>query len=341
MSKVTLQNVADKAGLSLSLVSSVLSGGGSNVGFSDVTRRRVLSAARDLKYKRRVADGVGVVHSIGHRDPRRYDWVQDLSPMLSSIHGEARMDNKLVSVFASSAIELDKELTGHKRHRIYQQKNIGGLILSGLMDERLVQLLGEIHLPYVLTNISDAHTHSEDSVCFDDVFAGRLATRYLVNRGHRRVLYVSVAWQFEHYSVSNRLDGYEQVMKEAGLASQIVRLRERPVGFPSEEFVDEIREFLRRPDRPTGIVTYNEVAAMSCQAILREMGLNYDDVEMTTITRQNPRMMKLLRITPVELPAREMGSLAYRMLMEKIETGESRPTISLRGTIRDASEDTN
>ncbi|NLX06253.1 MAG: LacI family transcriptional regulator [Phycisphaerae bacterium] len=329
---VTIDDVARRAGLSKAVVSSVIGGGSSNVRYSESTRRKVLRAASELDYKPRVAHGIGIIHCVGSKDPHQVDWVHWLSPMLASIHTEALADNKLVSLFSYSAAELDRLLATGEKPQILKRRKIDGLIVSGLLDRNLVGHMAESRVPYILMNINDSHTHWEDSICFDETFTGGQATRFLIERGHRRILHVSVRWTNEHYSVSGRRQGYEQAMTDAGLAPQVIEHFENRDALPAAEFLCELREILTGPEPPTAIFAYNEVVATGIYRALHQLASAR--VELMAACWQDPRGMALLGISHVELPAFEMGKLAFRMLLEKLTTGQPVPTICLRGVVR-------
>jgi DNA-binding LacI/PurR family transcriptional regulator len=321
--------------MSQSLVSSVLQGGSSNVGYSPDTRRRVLLAARELNYRKRKTNGVGVIHSIGSHQLGTMDWVRWVSPMLTSIHQEALGSNKLVSVFGYSAAELDTMMTGAKWPQIFKRKNIDGLVLSGNLDKGLLDHLGEIEIPHVLMNVSDSYTHAEDSVCFDELFTGTQATQYLIEKGHKRILHLSVNWSDNHYSVSGRRRGYDLAMADAGLESRIIEHEEdRHLGYPSKGYLSQLTEILTGTDAPTAIFAYDEVVAMCCYQVIYELGLK-DEICLMPVAWRDIRLMRLLRIPSVELPAMEMGRMAFRMLLEKLTTNLAIPTLALRGRIRD------
>ncbi len=106
----TINDIANQAGLSQAVVSSVLRGGSSNVRYSTETRQRVLETASALRYRPRVAHGVGVLHATGSNRPEEGKWVEWIAPLLSSMHLEAMRDDRLLSVFCYTSADLDLDL---------------------------------------------------------------------------------------------------------------------------------------------------------------------------------------------------------------------------------------
>jgi LacI family transcriptional regulator len=333
--RVTINDVAEHAGLSASLVSSILQGGSSNIGYTEESRHRVLRAARKLKYKSKTTNRIGVVYATGEHHPERTDWVGWISPYLTSIHTEAIKCDKLLSVFGYSAAQLDDLLGASKGPQIFKRRNIDGMIISGIMQPSLLNFVTGNNLPHVLMNVSDAHTHARDAVSFDEVFTGHQATRHLLEKGHERILHISVNWSGRHYSIAGRKAGYEQTMNEANLPARTIQHREHTrMGHPTPEYLQELRAILTSPDHPTAIFTYDETVAVCCREVLVELGVS-NEIPMITAGVQNIRFMELMGISVVELPTFEMGRMALRMLLEKLETSLSAPSIALRGFVRE------
>jgi len=90
------------------------------------------------------------------------------------------------------------------------------LVLSSRLGALYLERLGRIGAPVVLIN-----SHSEDrgpytfSVAVDNRYGGYLATKHLLDLGHRRIAYVT--GQPRHSDNQERLAGYRQAIEEAGV----------------------------------------------------------------------------------------------------------------------------
>jgi DNA-binding LacI/PurR family transcriptional regulator len=336
--RVTVDRVAKKAGVSRALASSVLSGGIPQIRYSEKTRQRVQKAARELDYKPKSVNGLGLIHSMGPLSTRQTSWANWIGPMLESIHAEAARSNKLLSVFGYSSSEIDQMFGGPDGPQILKRRKVDGLILSGVFDEVLMAEIGKLGLPYVLMNVDNSDVHDTDAVFFDDLFAGRQATEYLIHRGHRRILHVSPDRSHEHYSIRHRRNGYQQAMQEADLLPRVVSAKlETPTsGYQMERsFCEPIQNALKAPNPPTAIFAYDEIVTISCHRILEELKLTKEDVAIITVGTNYSHLMKFAGIAQVQMPAGEVGRQAYRMLMDKQKSNESLPSIALRGSIKD------
>jgi DNA-binding LacI/PurR family transcriptional regulator len=329
--KTTIEDIAQCTGCSKATVSSILKGGGTSARFSAATREKILNTADTMNYKPIATHNLGFVNSTGPVDHTTVDWMSWISPMLSSAHEEALANDKTLSIFCYSSPELGSEFIGGKTPQIFRRRKIDGLVVSGRLDEKVVSYIAESRLPYILMNISDADAHTVDSVCFDEIFTGMQATRYLLGKGHERILHVSVDWSLGHYSIPMRRRGYEMAMKDAGFEPQTICKVEEE----DEQFSARLKEILQGSNRPTAIFTFSETLAVACSRIMGELGIRFPEVALISTGCLSKLLLDLLKISYVELPAAEMGRLAMQMLIRKLSTKAPIPTISLRGEIRE------
>ena len=104
---------------------------------------------------------------------------------------------------------------------IYLQSNPMGILLSGLTHSpRVEQLLATSGVPVV--SMMDLATNPDQlSVGFSQHEAGRTMTRYLIDKGHKRIGFIGA--QLDERTLS-RAAGYRQAMAEAGLADERLEL---------------------------------------------------------------------------------------------------------------------
>src|SRR3989475_184204 len=103
---------------------------------------------------------------------------------------------------------------------------IDGLILAGTIYPNLLRKIESIHMPFVafsnnVVGMSDEQQF--DQVGFDD-FNGMLrATRYLIGKGHRQIVFaggdISYPW------LRRRFEGYRQGMRENKLKAVLIAAR--------------------------------------------------------------------------------------------------------------------
>jgi LacI family gluconate utilization system Gnt-I transcriptional repressor len=98
---------------------------------------------------------------------------------------------------------------------IYLQSNPDGILLSGLShSERVQQMLTSSQVPIV--SMMDMSTDpSQLTVGFSQFQAGHAMTRYLIDKGHKRIGFIGA--QLDERTL-RRAEGYRKAMQEAGLA---------------------------------------------------------------------------------------------------------------------------
>lgn len=295
--------------------------------FSEETRNRVLEAARHLKYERRAAKGIGVIHCIGSHDPESEPWLNWITPMLNSIHLEAAVDDTLVSILAFHDKTRRSLLSGGEDPAIFRRRKIDGVILSGRLDNDLVERLDRIRMPYVMMNVADSFSRPEDVVSFDEIFTGVIGTRHLLEKGHRRIAYLNIGYAEKHYSGPQRRLGYEQVMGEAGLTPEFLDC-------PTADHLPKpLESLIQQKERPTAIFVYDETTALHCLRVLQQHKIRLEELELMVPSWRQDDVAIALGMTMVRLPAAQLGRLAYQMLTNRIENGRPEPAVSLRGNV--------
>jgi len=103
----------------------------------------------------------------------------------------------------------------------YMQSNPDGILLSGLThSDRVRQILEQSRVP-VVSMMDLAPGHDVMSVGFSQVDAGYAMTRYLLDKGHRRIGYMGA--QLDERTLK-RAEGYRKAMHKAGLADPALEL---------------------------------------------------------------------------------------------------------------------
>ncbi|MBN1555852.1 MAG: LacI family DNA-binding transcriptional regulator [Phycisphaerae bacterium] len=327
----TLKDIAQDSDLSMAVVSSVLRGGISGVRFSRETRQRVFKSAAKLNYQPRRTGNIGLLYCVGE-DGRKKErnWIGHVSPMLSVLQNRCAEKDQLLTMYCYSAEELSEALRSCNLPKILRRRNTDGLVVMGIVTPELIEGIHEINMPYVMMNVNESDSHAENAVFFDDVFTGTLATNYLLDRGRKNILHITVDWN-NHYSVRFRREGYEQALRQRGLKGRLLcRHPDQP-----ERFNEELKAILTGPDRPDAIFAYNDAVAGCCQAVFLERRLNYDDVALMGVAFGNKLGAEYPGISYVKLPVAEMVDQAYMKLTRKLDSGENTPTVFLRGTIDD------
>ena len=150
------------------------------------------------------------------------------------------------------------------------------------------------------------------AVTTDDVKVGLLATEHLIKLGHRKIGHlrgpdVSTSLQ--------RLQGYQQAMKKAGLKAQV-----RDCGFTESDGYDAMKKWIASGDLPSAIFAANDPAAIGAMSAMSDAGLNVpDDVAFVGAGSIHYGDMLRVPLTTVSWSKSEMGQAAASLLLELID----------------------
>jgi LacI family transcriptional regulator len=209
--------------------------------------------------------------------------------------------------------------------RILREWSADGLLLdyTHAVPERMTQLIETNELPAVWINIR----REFDAVYPDDKGAGELITRHLLELGHRRIAYLCLIHGRDifaslHYSVHDRVEGYEQAMRDAHLQPWTI-IPEAGIG--GVELVKWLRQFLQQPQRPTALIFESgrdlsaaAVAAASCGLSVPE------DLSIVGFT-DGDEQVGGLALTASRIDRSLLGADAVKMLLQTLDHRQRHP----------------
>ena len=154
-----------------------------------------------------------------------------------------------------------------------------------------------------------------DSVVIDDETGAYKAVNHLLRTGKKRIVHLSGPLQLA--IARNRLNGYMKAMKEYRLnpsGQDIVRCDD--IG--SAETV--IPGLLMRNPRPDAFFAVNDLTAAQALMIIKRHGLKIpEDIAVVGFTNSQIATLTDPGLTSVDQKGYEMGQVAARLLMDRIE----------------------
>jgi LacI family transcriptional regulator len=320
MGRVTLQDVASRVGVDRSTVSRVLANKAAEGGISASLAQKILRQAQQLNYAPNVsarAMRMGRFHCA--------------ALLLSTESGRSYLPSRLLDGIHDELASVDMHLTVAKmpderlNSRSYVPKILRTLMADGMLinytmhlPEHLVEVVDQRQLPAIWMNT----VRAQDAVYPRNQEASRTVTQRLISSGHRRIAYVDLCHGSgdvgsAHFSVIDRLKGYTQAMRQAGLSPWEIRPDK-----PCLDFDAELRfatELLRRPDRPTAMVCYFSIFVPALVRAAWEVGVRVpQDLSIVTFAPENYHEERLMVSAMVE-PHYLMGKEAVRALQMKIK----------------------
>lgn len=319
----TIRDVAKYAGIAVSTASDALNG---KPGVSPRTRRRALEAAERLGYvPNLIAQGlvtqatknVGIVLSGPSSfelftNPVFFEIIRSVTVTLNDGNYHALLN----------VITTEEEL--EVIPQVARNRLVEALILVGTRrdDRELAELLNGVPIPCVVV-IRRALSSAGYAVSVDNEKCGYLATRYLLELGHRSIGYIG---DLPGVSLADeRLAGYRRALAQRGIAFD--RSMVMPGDFYQESGRVAMRRLLYEAGRePTAVFAANDLMALGAIEALDREGLRVpDDVSLVGCDDIPNLHLYRVPLTSVALPSLEIGRLAAKKIVGVLEGDDPLP----------------
>ena len=333
---VTIKDVAEAAGVSISTVSKVLNG---HYSISEKTAERVRGIMREMNYYPNAnaqSFASGSNHTVvllanlspnaAFRNPHMFEIIAGLEEAL------CRRGYRLIlrGADATSACGIAEEI-------ISRRSADAIAIHVGVMSHPLAAVLTRLRFPHIVLGAPDF----ESQVCWIDnsnTYSGAVAAGYLLSRGYRRLAFIGG----RSYDLGSalRLQGVKQ-----GLANGGERLEDQYIWLGESTRADGFRMtegLLNQKQLPDAIICANNYIALGCvDAVLKremripkDMGIMaFDDYPFSQIMEPP--------LTVVDINVRDMGVQAAKFLTDiirhpnmQIQTYITTSNVIARGSTR-------
>lgn len=316
---VTIKDVARQAGVSPSTVSRVISG---STRISPATTARIKEIMEELGYhpnmmaKSLVSKTTRTLGIILPRPAEELFLNLFFSEFIRGIVSHAsRSGYDLLMTSGTNEREEVEAIT-----RIVKGGRVDGiLLLSSRRNDPVVSFLHKDEFPFVLIGRSPDYDDIL-SVDTNNVQAAYDATRHLIAQGHERIGFVSGP---PHLVVSqDRMEGYQQALREAGLPM-------KPQWIVEGEFLQEsgyraMSMIMSLPEPPTALVVIDDVVAIGVLRGLTEIGFKVPD-DISLVSFNNIAMSQLTSppLTTVDIGIYQLGYTASQALISTIQGDEA------------------
>jgi LacI family transcriptional regulator, galactose operon repressor len=311
----TIKDVARAAGVSTATVSAVIN---DSAYVSPDLRARVLAAIKELNYSPSLA-----ARNLKHgRSQLIALVVADLAnPFFSRVVWAAEA---AVAAWGYSLLVFNSDEKPDVERRILgriRMLSCDGVLLVPVGDstQHLQRDPDAKPIPTVLFGRTVLDDRS-DTVTIDNIAAGRQATEYLLDLGHRRV--GSITGPLHVTTGRGRLDGMLAAMQARGLAAEPRYIRSGE--FREDAAYSVARSLLEQADRPTALYVASGVMALGAMRAVADLGLRCPGDISIASTDIIPGIGGLRpRLTRTEHPLVDMTNEAVRLLVDRIRRGAS------------------
>ena len=197
--------------------------------------------------------------------------------------------------------------------------NPDGFIVTGFTHTKATRaLLKNAGIPVVeMWNIGQKPI--DMAVGFSNFRAAREMTRYLIERGHKRIHYAG-GTQTDNERTQAREAGYREALADAGLKVDETGIVSLPMEFTSG--CDLARAVSARKRRPDAIFIASDIIAAGFVLECRRLGIRVpQDIAVAGFDNTSLSGIMDPPLTTVQVPRREIGEVAGQMLLQRLQNG--------------------
>jgi len=316
--KPTIKDIAKIAKISPTAVSMALN---DRPRIGSETRKKILRIAKELNYQPNYVARSLVIkrsHTIG----------LIITTILNPFYPE------LAKGVEDKAIELGYNIIvcstnyDFKLEKYYinmlRSKGVDGIIFSSVeVNDPNIKPLVEDHFPFILVN---RRIHNRliakkiNYIVLDNFLGGYMAMEHFLKLGHQRIAIIAGALNIS--TAVERTEGAKKSLRDYGVKLDPNLLVE--CNFSKELAYHAAKKFLSMKTPPTAIFAENDFMALGARESILDSGLKipedmaligFDDIALTAL--------KGVELTTITQKKYEMGSLAVKILIDKIKNKTS------------------
>lgn len=317
--RININTIAAHFTTSATTVSKALNG---KKGVSTKLRREILQYAKENNYipnlygrglKGKTLRVIGVVIS-DNCNPSFAELVQGIE------HCANEADYNIILCNSNESWETEKKHIG-----ILIEKGVEGIII--IPTERQGKHEGfERYMPFQNLGVPIVFAFRTMEGCTFDVvktdnrYGAYLATKYLIDKGHRSLLHITT--NLDISTRYERIEGFKKALEEAKLpfADDMV-FTVSAYGMESSE--QDVRRLLTEKRGFTGIFVFNDLLAIGAVKAMHDLGIAVPgDIAVIGFDNMSFSSVCTVPLTTVSQHNRQMGEAAFKILMERITGGK-------------------
>lgn len=315
-----IKEVAEQCGVSTATVSRILNNKPSAV--KPETRAHVLQVMRRLNYRPSAAarglrsqrmNAIGLIAKSGPQQSPGVD--PFFGPILDGVLRACRQADHKTIVF----LEETWEAVDDRIDLFLDGSCDGFLLVLPRAANGLAAALRQEGTPFVAVG-QGVPGWDSSVVSVDNLSVGKMATRHLLQCGHRRI--ACLGGSADLMSSALRLQGYREALQEAGVPANEALIM--PGAYRISSGYDNARALIERcgpSERPTALFCADDWIALGALRALAEMGIRVpDEVSVVGVNDGLEAATAHPPLTTVRQPLHLIGERATEELLRKIKT---------------------
>ncbi len=311
---VTLKDIAKEANVSVTTVSNVIHGNYKRVAPETVEKIKMIierdnyvpnMTARSLVNK--LSKIIGVINHVVPEKTGNFISDPFHSVVIEGIEKKLREKGYYMMI---RTVYSEEDLFS-----LLRNWNIDGLIIIGLFQDDFFDKLTKANIPFVLI---DSYIDNKKvlNIGLDDCRGGYLATKYLIDKGHRNIVFASPIIK-KNGVVEERLIGYKMALKEAGIPFEDKNVYQQEITIT--EGIELGHKLSRRTDITAVFATADILAAGIISGLMEEEKSVPEDVSIVGFDDLYISSLTAPRLTTIHQDPQEKGKVAVETLVSVIE----------------------
>jgi len=319
--KVSMDEVAKKAGVSKTLVSRYLN---SKPGVSQESKSRIRNAVEKLNY-RLPGEKEGAVISV------ILDGITDFHEPLMSACSAAALENSclltVVDCFGDTSVKV-------KNADLLSRGTVRGVIIYGssISDKDMIDIFIRNEIPLVLIE-NDLPGAEVEKILVDNFEGQYNITKYVIDRGYRDVR--MIPWDLSTRADTERMAGFLAALRENNLmtGNNYICPPEKP-GY--QGVYDIIERFHAHHHLPEVFICSGDSIASYALIACEKIGIKVpDELSITGYDGVDIKLLSpwLSSLTTMRQPLEEMGDYAVKRLLKIIKKPDETPQKTMFHTV--------
>ncbi len=310
----TIKDVARLAGVSTTTVSHVIN---KTRFVAEATQEKVMQAVQDLNYS-----PSAVARSLKCNSTRSIGMLvtQSTNPFFSEVIDGVesycyRQGYTLILCNTGGIYEKQRDYI-----RMLSEKRVDGILVmcSDLTEELLAMLDSYSDIPKVIMDWGPQSSQA-DKIIDNSEEGGYLATKYLINNGHKDIACLS--GHFNKAACQERILGFRRAMAEHNYP--VVEDWILEGNFECDTAVLAADKIIAMDHKPSAIFCFNDTMALGLMSRLQQRGVRVPE-DMSVIGYDNIEISEYFSppLTTVHQPKRRVGKNAFEILLQRIKNKE-------------------
>jgi len=320
MARVTIKEIAEKAGLSVTSVSFAFNNPSR---LPEATVQHILEVAEELGY---IPDPIARSMSTGRTGAMGILVPQPFSEILRNPYYFEFLEGVAeVCTAAGYSLMIVPPLEGSVKRAIGVAAVDGFLTLGLELFKSTMAILNQREVPFVMVD-SDNPIEGVSAVNVNDRAGARAVMAYVLKAGHREIAILGIRsgknGRYQEYTgtLRQRMEGYLNALAAFNLELDQRRIQLVECASTTNGGQDGFNQLWKKKNHPTALVAMSDVIAIGAIDAARRKGIKVPE-DLSVVGFDDISLSKLITppLTTVSQPIQQKGKLAADLLVNCIE----------------------